>query len=70
MQVATTSEDRARLWQARISALGRLYPSYYLQTVWCPAAPCPRCWPGLRTRGEHELPVANVFHAGDGNLHP
>ena len=74
VQVATTSDDRARLWQGRksaISALGRLYPSYYLQDGVVPRSALPRVLARIdELSREHELPVANVFHAGDGNLHP
>ena len=74
VQVATTSEDRARLWQGRksaISALGRLYPSYYLQDGVVPRSALPKVLARIdELSREHELPVANVFHAGDGNLHP
>ena len=74
VQVATTSEDRARLWQGRksaISALGRLYPSYYLQDGVVPRSALPNVLARIdELSREHDLPVANVFHAGDGNLHP
>jgi glycolate oxidase len=71
---AREAEDRARLWQGRksaISALGRRFPSYYLQDGVVPRSALP---PVMRAIGElserYGLPVANVFHAGDGNLHP
>ena len=74
VQVATTGDDRARLWQGRksaISALGRLYPSYYLQDGVVPRSALPKVLARIdELSREHELPVANVFHAGDGNLHP
>ena len=74
VQVATTSDDRARLWQGRksaISALGRLYPSYYLQDGVVPRSALPKVLARIDALSrEHALPVANVFHAGDGNLHP
>ena len=74
VQQATTPEDRARLWQGRksaISALGRMYPSYYLQDGVVPRSALPRVLAAIdQLSQEHELPVANVFHAGDGNLHP
>jgi glycolate oxidase len=71
---AREAEDRARLWQGRksaISALGRRFPSYYLQDGVVPRSALPAV---MRQIGElserYGLPVANVFHAGDGNLHP
>ena len=74
VQQATSAEDRARLWQGRksaISALGRLYPSYYLQDGVVPRSALPRVLAAIEELSqEHQLPVANVFHAGDGNLHP
>mgnify|MGYP003339958951 FL=1 len=51
--------------------LGRTYPSYYLQDGVVPRSALPRVLAaidGLSAR--YQLPVANVFHAGDGNLHP
>tara|TARA_B100002052_G_scaffold191669_1_gene174685 strand:- start:634 stop:1341 length:708 start_codon:yes stop_codon:yes gene_type:complete len=74
VQQATSAEDRARLWQGRksaISALGRLYPSYYLQDGVVPRSALPRVLAAIDELSQkHQLPVANVFHAGDGNLHP
>ncbi len=71
---AREAEDRARLWQGRksaISALGRSFPCYYLQDGVVPRSALPQV---MRRIGElsqrYGLPVANVFHAGDGNLHP
>ena len=71
---AQQAEDRARLWQGRksaISALGRRFPSYYLQDGVVPRTALPEV---MRAIGDlsarYGLPVANVFHAGDGNLHP
>jgi glycolate oxidase len=74
VQQALTPEDRARLWLGRksaISALGRLYPSYYLQDGVVPRSTLPKVLAAIDQLSEqHQLPVANVFHAGDGNLHP
>ena len=64
----------ARFWKGRksaISALGRRYPSYYLQDGVVPRSQLPRVLAAIeQLSAEHGLPVANVFHAGDGNLHP
>jgi glycolate oxidase len=64
----------ARFWKGRknaITALGRRYPSYYLQDGVVPRSQLPRVLAAIeRLSVEHGLPVANVFHAGDGNLHP
>ncbi len=64
----------ARFWKGRknaITALGRRYPSYYLQDGVVPRSQLPRVLAAIdQLSAEHGLPVANVFHAGDGNLHP
>ncbi|MEY4430398.1 MAG: hypothetical protein RLZZ533_334 [Cyanobacteriota bacterium] len=71
---AWTEEARARLWKGRksaISALGRQFPSYYLQDGVVPRTALPNVLAAIeRLSQEHGLAVANVFHAGDGNLHP
>jgi glycolate oxidase len=66
--------ERELLWAGRkgaIGALGRIKPNYYLHDGVVPRTRLPDV---LRNVGEiadsYELPVANVFHAGDGNLHP
>jgi len=71
---AWTEEARTRLWKGRksaITALGRQYPSYYLQDGVVPRTALPGVVAAIeQLSGEHGMPVANVFHAGDGNLHP
>lgn len=74
MSIADTPEDRERLWAARkaaLGALGRLAPNYYIQDG---VVPRTRLAQLLRLVGEvgrkYNLRIANVFHAGDGNLHP
>jgi glycolate oxidase len=48
-----------------------MYPSYYLQDGVVPRSTLPRVLAAIAELAEqHGLPVANVFHAGDGNLHP
>jgi glycolate oxidase len=66
--------ERELLWAGRkgaIGALGRIKPNYYLHDGVVPRTRLPEV---LRNVGEiadsYDLPVANVFHAGDGNLHP
>ncbi|MDA0291581.1 MAG: FAD-binding protein [Cyanobacteria bacterium] len=74
VQRATSAQDRARLWLGRksaISALGRLYPNYYLQDGVVPRSALPKVLAAIDLLSkQYKLPVANVFHAGDGNLHP
>jgi glycolate oxidase len=71
---ARDPEERALLWKGRksaISALGRRFPSYYLQDGVVPRGVLPRVLAEIEAlSARHGLPVANVFHAGDGNLHP
>ncbi len=71
---ATTPQERARLWAARkkaIGALGRLAPSCVTQDGVIPRSKLPQV---LREAAliatKYQLQLANVFHAGDGNLHP
>ncbi len=71
---AKTAAEQAQVWAARknaFGAMGRLAPSYYLVDTVVPRTRLPAT---LDTVGvvarEHRLPIANVFHAGDGNLHP
>jgi glycolate oxidase len=75
-EVRTARDERERLafWQGRKSAfpaVGRLAPDYYCMDG---TVPRKRLSEVLTTIGElsgqYDLPVANVFHAGDGNLHP
>lgn len=74
VQVAQTLAERARWWKGRKSAfpaIGRLSPDYY-----CIDGTVPRRHIGAvleriaQLSQDFGLPVANVFHAGDGNLHP
>ena len=55
----------------RFRPSGRISPDYSAWTAPSRAASCPWCWSALRELSEkYGLRVANVFHAGDGNLHP
>jgi glycolate oxidase len=71
---ATTAADRSLLWKGRKSAfaaMGRIATDYYVQDGVVPRTRLPevlRQIEELSTR--HGLRVGNVFHAGDGNLHP
>ena len=74
IRTAHDPEDRARLWLGRkgaFAAMGRVSPDYYVQDGVVPRTRLPavlRRIDALST--EHGLRVGNVFHAGDGNLHP
>jgi glycolate oxidase len=74
VQIAKTAEDRERLWAGRkaaLGALGRRAPSYYILDGVVPRTKLPNVLDGVYEICERRgLPVANVFHAGDGNLHP
>jgi glycolate oxidase len=74
MREAQTSAERDLLWAGRkgaIGALGRIKPNYYLHDGVVPRSRLPQVLSSVGEIGEHyRLPVANVFHAGDGNLHP
>jgi glycolate oxidase len=71
---AEAIEERMRLWAGRkgsISALGRLAPNYYVLDGVVPRSKLPVVLRSVyQVCEEYGLPVANVFHAGDGNLHP
>ena len=71
---AKTEDERALLWKGRkmaFAALGRVSPSYYTQDGVVPRSKIPGV---LQHIGEvakkYDLIIGNVFHAGDGNLHP
>ncbi len=74
IRVAVTPEDQARLWLGRKSAfpaVGRIAPDYYCMDGTVPRARLADVLVRIgELAAEHELAVANVFHAGDGNLHP
>jgi glycolate oxidase len=74
MREAKTVAERDLLWAGRkgaIGALGRIKPNYYLHDGVVPRSRLPQILSTVAEIGDHySLPVANVFHAGDGNLHP
>ncbi|MDW8052622.1 MAG: FAD-linked oxidase C-terminal domain-containing protein [Armatimonadota bacterium] len=71
---ATTAQERAKLWAARkkaIGALGRLAPSNVTQDGVIPRSKLPKVLrEAAQIAAKYQLRLANVFHAGDGNLHP
>jgi glycolate oxidase len=74
VRVAATEAERMAFWRGRkaaFAAMGRISPDYYVQDGVVPRTRLPET---LRRISElsrtHGLEVANVFHAGDGNLHP
>lgn len=71
---AVDADERARWWKARKSAFGaiaRIRPDYYLHDTVVPRRHLVRVLSEVRSiAAAHDLLVFNVFHAGDGNLHP
>ena len=71
---ANTEAERALLWKSRkqaFGAVGRLAPSYCTQDGVVPRTKLPEVLREIRRIGEkYDLKICNVFHAGDGNLHP
>jgi glycolate oxidase len=71
---AKSAEEQARVWAARknaFGAMGRLAPSYYLVDTVVPRTRLPATLEHVgEVARDYRLPIANVFHAGDGNLHP
>jgi glycolate oxidase len=71
---AANEAERQRLWKARkgaFGAMGALAPNYYVQDGVVPRSQLPAMMRRVAAiRKEFNLRIANVFHAGDGNLHP
>ena len=71
---ADTEEERARLWAGRkaaFPAMGRVAPDYYCMDGTIPRGRLPEVLHLIQAMSkDFGLQVANVFHAGDGNLHP
>jgi glycolate oxidase len=74
IQSATDLNDRLTLWKGRkaaFAAMGKLSPDYYVQDGVIPRTQLPAVLQEIERLGDlHGYKVANVFHAGDGNLHP
>jgi len=74
MQVARNNDERARIWKGRkaaFAAMGRVSPSYYVQDGVIPRTKLPEVLGRIRAlEARSGLRIGNVFHAGDGNLHP
>ncbi len=73
-RIAADAAERALMWKGRKSAfaaVGRISPSYFVQDGVIPRTQLPEVLADItRMADEVGLRVANVFHAGDGNLHP
>ncbi|MBV9915481.1 MAG: FAD-binding protein [Solirubrobacterales bacterium] len=74
LRVALSEEERAQIWKARkaaFAAMGRVAPAYYVQDGVIPRTRLAEVLARIDALAEeYGLQVANVFHAGDGNLHP
>jgi glycolate oxidase len=74
VRTAKDEQERMIFWKGRKSAfpaVGRLSPDYYCMDGTIPRKRLPEVLETMaRWSKEYNLPVANVFHAGDGNLHP
>jgi glycolate dehydrogenase FAD-linked subunit len=74
IRVAQNEEERAVIWKARkaaFAAMGRVSTHYYVQDGVIPRTRLPEVLERIdELSKEYGMPVANVFHAGDGNLHP
>jgi glycolate oxidase len=73
-QASTSEEERLLFWAGRkaaFPAVGRLSPDYYCMDGTIPRAQLPLVLRRMKEMSaKYDLRVANVFHAGDGNLHP
>ncbi len=74
VRVARDADERERLWQGRkkaFGALGRVAPHLVVQDAVVPRTRLPELLAQIEEIGaRHGVQVCNVFHAGDGNLHP
>ncbi|MGV6825716.1 MAG: FAD-linked oxidase C-terminal domain-containing protein [bacterium] len=73
-RLSRSEQERQQLWAGRkaaFPAIGRISPDYYVMDGTIPRYRLPEVLRAMREMSErHGLRVANVFHAGDGNLHP
>lgn len=74
VRVAQTSEERDLLWKGRknaFGAIGRVSPTYYVQDGVVPRTQVAPTLEAIGKIGEkYGIAISNVFHAGDGNMHP
>lgn len=74
VEVARDDAERQRFWRARkgaFGAMGRLAPDLYVHDAVVPRSKLPEVLEEVCAIGDrHGLTLSNVFHAGDGNLHP
>jgi len=73
-RAARDAAERDALWASRkgaAGAMGRIAPNYYIQDACVPRTKLPQVMNAIdKISADYHIPVGNVFHAGDGNLHP
>jgi glycolate oxidase len=74
IRIAADDAERMLMWKGRkaaFAAMGRVSPAYYVQDGVVPRTRLPQVLHGIaELEREYGMRVGNVFHAGDGNLHP
>jgi glycolate oxidase len=74
IRIAKDDDERVLMWKGRkaaFAAMGRISPDYYVQDGVIPRTALPEVLRKIARLAEDQgVRVANVFHAGDGNLHP
>ena len=74
VRIARSATERELLWKGRknaFGAVGRVSPSYYVQDGVVPRTKVAPTLREIQKIGErHGLTISNIFHAGDGNMHP
>ncbi len=74
VRIAKSADERALLWKGRknaFGAIGRVSPTYYVQDGVVPRTQIARTLRAIHEIGEkYGIAISNVFHAGDGNMHP
>ena len=74
VRVARDEAERELFWKTRkaaFPAMGRIAPNYFVQDGVIPRTKLPEVLERIdELAAEYDMQVANVFHAGDGNLHP
>jgi len=74
IEIADDPAERERIWRGRkaaFAAMGRVSPNYYVQDGVVPRTRLPEVLRRIRAlEARSGLRIGNVFHAGDGNLHP
>jgi glycolate oxidase len=73
-RTAQNAEERDLLWKGRknaFGAIGRVSPTYYVQDGVVPRTRIAETLRAIEAIGQrHSISISNIFHAGDGNMHP